>query len=1210
LTGVSLSPAQSALLAALLNDVQRQALPAYAQLVGSILSMWVNVQTYAATQPAVSPIDSIVFFGALADAQRAGTITDPVPQLQFSYDAAAHVQTLTCTGVLTDAMRVQLTNLASASPVLAALLQDVRNQAAAIFQNLAAGLVTVSPANLDTYAPPFIGVDAPRQQTQVKAQLVRAFLPLLARKLSRQLVLQTLSSSLASDPRLTEALVTDSALLSDATNPGKPLLDAFLAVGQQGVSASYYASTDGTGSPRATGLAATTATSDPTNNNPPTASAHFEGYLQVPIDGPYRFFAELGDPGAAASLRLDSPDPTALFDNPIISPTFTATNAGDEVSQFVQLKGGVAYHFTLDFSNLATHGASLLVQGETLPKGPLSQIVLYPQQFVVNLTRAKTLLSKVLQILEVTALDVREITYLMANGAQFNDLKLSALPTESSDDSPPRAARLFSQFLTLADYADLRKGPAGGSDGLVDVFQAASQSSPQEPNTPWTILANLTRRDAPVVSDVAKALGPDPHFENNIGIRRIWDALQLVQMVGIPIASLASSALIASAKPPTSPTPDRIAANIKNAVQAQYTADAWRPIAQSVFDKLRQKKRDALVAYLVQALGLENSNQLFEYFLVDPGMEPVVQTSRLRLAMSSVQTFIQRCLLDLENANAKPALNVAPSSINADWWEWMKRYRVWEANREIFLFPENVLEPELRLDKSDLFQTLESTLLQGDVTNDLVEDALLTYLKGLDVRARLDIVATYLDQNVTDASLSTLHVLGRTYSHPHEYFYRTYATGSWSAWEAVTPDIDGNHIVLAVWRGRLNLFWVTFISQPQAPPLQSGLLFGDLTNADISSAKAQQQYQLQLHWTEYLQGKWSNPIASDVSRSKPVPVADGFVPSTVGIRVSKEVADDGSEGALKVLLDFPDDYVIGAQSMPTSVIDVSLNTVSTQLNQAFRPLKARINDQQFLNADPSAQSLTLFPPQTYMFRVTSKNCDLELTADFWDPMPTIPYNASGIDATFRTGSQNLTVSFQSNIANDGTSTTDTESILQIINNFAVLPCANPVSPSPFLDANEPLYQAAGSLVCPFFYKDTAHRSTSNELTFFVQPALTEQTIVEWDGWAIRPSAPAENWADPHILDQIDILSQAPVAGPALVNPGDPVHSLYPMRDTTDWVTNPVTAVAYGGTLIGKSGGVQFRASTSPGLPASRPLAPIGGQGLSLSQLRTITAAGP
>src|SRR5439155_10426034 len=154
--------------------------------------------------------------------------------------------------------------------------------------------------------------------------------------------------------------------------------------------------------------------------------------------------------------------------------------------------------------------------------------------------------------------------------------------------------------------------------------------------------------------------------------------------------------------------------------------------------------------------------QLFEYFLIDPGMEPVVQTSRLRLAISSVQTFIQRCLLNLEP-------KVHPSMINAQHWQWMKRYRVWEANRKIFLWPENWLEPEFRDDKTNLFQDFESALLQGDISNDLAEDAFFTYLKKLEELARLDIVTMY-GEEYDDPASNILHVIGRTHSLPHKYF--------------------------------------------------------------------------------------------------------------------------------------------------------------------------------------------------------------------------------------------------------------------------------------------------------------------------------------------------------------------------------------------------------------------------------------------------------
>ena len=81
-------------------------------------------------------------------------------------------------------------------------------------------------------------------------------------------------------------------------------------------------------------------------------------------------------------------------------------------------------------------------------------------------------------------------------------------------------------------------------------------------------------------------------------------------------------------------------------------------------------------------------------------------------------------------------------------WKWMRTYRVWEANRKIFLFPENWLEPEFRDDKTHLYRALESELLQGDISNDTAERAFFNYLKGLEQIARLEMVSMYLYPNL------------------------------------------------------------------------------------------------------------------------------------------------------------------------------------------------------------------------------------------------------------------------------------------------------------------------------------------------------------------------------------------------------------------------------------------------------------------------------
>ena len=73
----------------------------------------------------------------------------------------------------------------------------------------------------------------------------------------------------------------------------------------------------------------------------------------------------------------------------------------------------------------------------------------------------------------------------------------------------------------------------------------------------------------------------------------------------------------------------------------------------------------------------------------------------------------------------------------------MKRYRVWQANREVFLWPENWLYPELRDDQSPFFQQMMSSLLQGDITDDAAASAYLDYLTSLEEVAKLEPCGLY-----------------------------------------------------------------------------------------------------------------------------------------------------------------------------------------------------------------------------------------------------------------------------------------------------------------------------------------------------------------------------------------------------------------------------------------------------------------------------------
>ena len=203
-----------------------------------------------------------------------------------------------------------------------------------------------------------------------------------------------------------------------------------------------------------------------------------------------------------------------------------------------------------------------------------------------------------------------------------------------------------------------------------------------------------------------------------------------------------------------------------------------------------------------ETAAIDTADKLFEYFLMDVQMEPCMQTSRLRHALSTVQLFIERCAMNLEPS-------VSPASINSKRWASIKRYRVWEANRKVFLYPENWLEPELRDDKSAFFKEIESQLLQSDVTEDSAASALLTYLSRLEEVAKLEPCGVhYIEPASAPETSPVMHVVARSTGAHRKYFYRRFAYGTWTPWDPIKLDIADAPVVPVVWQDRLLLFWV------------------------------------------------------------------------------------------------------------------------------------------------------------------------------------------------------------------------------------------------------------------------------------------------------------------------------------------------------------------------------------------------------------------
>ncbi len=302
------------------------------------------------------------------------------------------------------------------------------------------------------------------------------------------------------------------------------------------------------------------------------------------------------------------------------------------------------------------------------------------------------------------------------------------------------------------------------------------------------------------------------------------------------------------------------------AVHAKYPDEAKRVTRLAkLAEHTNICRRDALTAFIIghhATFKFKDHSDLYEFFLLDTKMSSCFLTSRVVCANSSLQTYVNRCLLNLEQSDPLLNLSIPHIKVNPTWipmeeWNWRRNYRVWEANRKVFLFPETYIDPALLLDKSHLFIELEENLLQQNITRESAEEAYKTYLAGFAELAGLRYAgalakapATLWDtlalnpakttgsvkmMKVTDAIVGpatmdldidqvapgyfqsagaddrTYYLFAHTAKDPYRYFYRTYRrSGSsdvWGRWIPMDLPIEADRISPLMHLGRLYVFW-------------------------------------------------------------------------------------------------------------------------------------------------------------------------------------------------------------------------------------------------------------------------------------------------------------------------------------------------------------------------------------------------------------------
>lgn len=785
----------------------------------------------------VSRLLSIVTGTATFDIEIPANLEITIPEdLADKYTYIKSTGLLSCIGVMTDNERIKMKALISTNDEFQSAVEAlylapdifIRQHFDDVFSDLAqaSALLVVRSNQVPT--------DNLAQQLNY---IYEHFLSLIKRKLQQDVITEKISTLIGLDEAVTARLIAND-------------LDQLIAeLSVEGFTATYF--NDINWGSEAFQTSDNTINFDWGAKSPVSAdnfSVRWQGHIAVPVTGQYTLVVEVEGNDDVFNLYLDG----AL----ILKKTTGDNTLSWETPKELELDAAQMHLLRLEYAETSNNaGIRLYWKTATTARNILPASAAYPTAVLEKFTEEAIQLHRAAKFISGFNMSETELDHFIGHAADFDHINFKALD--------------INHWQRIRDYSNLRDAVPQAQALLTDVFALIYTQDPQPTvemlaeklaqATAWQLADVVFLVTSPTSSNLN--MGIDD-FKNEIALNRIRQVIQIVTKTGISANTIAKWGTVETDLTDFDAFHDT-AQQLKNTVKAKYEDNDWLDIAANLSNTIRENQKQALISHLltlpaIKAWGARDADGLFEYLLIDVQMGACMDTSRIVQATATVQMFINRCLLNLEN-------EVSPKAIDKDRWEWMKNYRVWEANRKVFLYPENWLEPEWRNDRSEFFKELESHLVQNDITERSVEQGLRNYLTSLNEVANLEICGMHREDK--DNGDLNLHVFGRTHNLPFKYFYRRWDEKKiWSAWEKVQVDIrsvedggdSGVHLIPVVWKKRLFLFWPEFmeaIQASEASQTKTHQQMGGLTASELNPKK---YWEIRLAWSEYVDGKWSS----------------------------------------------------------------------------------------------------------------------------------------------------------------------------------------------------------------------------------------------------------------------------------------------------------------------------------------------------------------
>lgn len=426
---------------------------------------------------------------------------------------------------------------------------------------------------------------------------------------------------------------------------------------------------------------------------------------------------------------------------------------------------------------------------------------------------------------------------------------------------------LLGDICIISRFKALEQSSMSDDYTLTDFLHADSA----DVHEPFVALANMfgfKKEDVRWVQRRNSFLAPVNQFEMEFGIEtvlRIYDILSETTRISVDVKKLHE---VWEHLYGTSPNLERAANGVFSLLATVDCNGNYETLFDQIHSELNVLKRDALVPYVISLDDeIDNTRQLFQKLLIDIEMESCADTSKIVEATAAVQLYLHRYFVNLEDVDLKGKSDEEVKTVLKEQWKWMRNYRVWEANRKVFLYPENYIRPELRDTKTPNFEELEEGLLQGEITEDAVERVYTKYLDQYTEVSELKLAGGYVfDEPGSKGTDKRLVLFGRTKVAPIRYFYRfgTFLNGEsssalWEPWLQVNISIESERVYPVFAFNRVFVFWSN-VEQIIAEPGDTEVTVIKEGDTQTASSGTNVTYRIKIFYSFYnLNKEWVQP---------------------------------------------------------------------------------------------------------------------------------------------------------------------------------------------------------------------------------------------------------------------------------------------------------------------------------------------------------------